>query len=175
MSKANILTIFFVSILIFVFITLPIFGEFLKEKRILDDKKDDFLKQEQYFAKLKNVDSSLAARSSELEMIDLAISDDSIVPSLVYYLERSSENNGLFFGNVKSVSKKDSDKFSDLKELELSFFVSGSYPNFKNFIKTLEESIKIIEIRNLSVSLDLKNEEQKESLLYNVTIKTYFY
>ena len=144
MNKANVLTLFFISVLVFVFITLPAFEGFLMEKRKLDNKKEDSRKQEQYFRELKEISSNLKIYSSELEMVDWAISDDSIVPSLVRYLEKSSQNNGLFFGNVKSVSKSKSERFPDLRELELTFFVSGSYQNFKNFIKTLEDSIKII-------------------------------
>ena len=174
MSKANILTIFFASALIFVFITLPVSSGFLREKRILNEKKEDFRDQEQYFEELKKLNLTLNDYNSELKMINSAISDNSIIPSLVYYLKRSVENNGLFFDNIKSVLEKEPERFPDFKELELSFLVTGSYPNFKNFLKTLENSIKIIEIKDFSISSD-PEEESGDLLLYDLTVKTYLY
>ncbi len=181
----NILSLFLVSVLIFVFVALPKFEIFLREKRILNDKREEFTIQDQYFKKLKELNSELVFYSPKLKLIDLIISDESIVPSFVYYLAATSQNNGLFLEGIGSVSKNLSAAYPDLNEISVSFTLSGSYNDFKNFINSLEKSIKAVKIDSISVSSggggdDDQNSQNIEefdynSLTYNVSITIYYY
>ncbi len=174
----NILTLFFVSILVFVFMTFPSFENFLENKRVLDHKKEELHIQDQYFNKLKDIDSNLDFYSLNLELVDLAISDDSVAPSLIYYIENLSQDNGLFFQSVNSVSEIPSSRFNELKKTELSFSLVGDYSDFKNFVDSMEKSIKIIETDNVFIFFDMEEYEEdteRKTLSYDVTIKTYYY
>jgi Tfp pilus assembly protein PilO len=175
----NILSLFFASILIFFFIFLPKFEVFLREKRTLDNKKEELFIQEQYFKKLNDLESELAFYDPKLKLMDLMISEESIVPSFVYYLNNTSQNNGLFFQEIGSVSKNISKINPEINEIDISFSLSGSYNDFKNFINNLEKSIKIVKINDISIS-SVPEEEQGETfnpdtLVYNVSITIYYY
>ncbi len=172
----NIFTLFFVSILVFVFMLLPSLENFLENKIILDNKKEELHAQEQYFNELREIDSVIERYSSRLELINLAITDETIAPSLIYYAKNLSQDNGLFFESVNSVSKNPSTRYNDLNEVNLSFTVVGDYFDFKNFIQSMEKSIKTIEVENVLISFDFEEEAEEERITsYDVLIKTYYY
>ncbi len=174
----NILILFFASILVFIFVIFPSFENFLGNKRVLDYKKEELRIQKQYFNELKSIDSNLGPYSSDLKLIDSAISSGSVAPSLIYYIENLSQNNGLFFQSVNSVSEVPLSRFNELKKTEISFSLVGDYSDFKKFIESMEKSIKIIETDNVFIFFDMKEYEKEaegKTLSYDVAIKTYYY
>ena len=176
----NILSLFLISILIFIFVGLPKFEIFLKEKRVLDNKKEELNIQGQYFKKLKDIESELVFYTPKLELVDLIISDESIVPSFVYYTTITGQNSGVFFDELSSVSKNIYIDYPGLNEINIDFSLSGSYNDFKNFISTMEKSIKTVKINKVSISSEKNKKGEDESIVidnynYNVSITIYYY
>jgi Tfp pilus assembly protein PilO len=59
----------------------------------------------------------------------------------------------------------------DIGTLNITFSVAGSYEGFTNFIRTVERSLRIVDIRKITfTSLD----ETKSTYQYTVGIKTYW-
>ncbi len=60
---------------------------------------------------------------------------------------------------------------SDIGTLNITFSVSGTYQGFSNFIRTVEKSLRIVDIQKITfTSLD----ETKTAYQYTVGIKTYW-
>jgi Tfp pilus assembly protein PilO len=171
MKTKNAIAYFLGSLIIIVFVTLPLFQKFLKSQNDLRNKKQEFLQEEKHIENLKKAEKDLERYMPTLEMIDKAVSDDPAVASLIYYLEKSSQNHGMFLEDVSSFSVEESEIFSGLRETSLSFSVSGNYSDFKRFINSIENSVKVIKTEEFLINLD---SEQKK-ISFKVNIKTYSY
>lgn len=61
---------------------------------------------------------------------------------------------------------------SNVQEFPLSFAVSGSYENFKEYLKTIEKTLRIIDVQSISFTAPQDRTQSNISIL--IKAKTYF-
>jgi len=163
---------------------LPKYQELSRLNLEIKHKKTEFQYIEEHFSEIHKLLEELENYKDKLEKVNFAFpSDDSLtLVSLLRFLVNTSSQTGLIFKELNSYSisvpKTTSGKVSDsgdslssrIKTISLSFEVSGSYSAFKNFLKTLERSAKIIEVEKTSFSF-----EEEGIFSFAVQIKTYLY
>ncbi len=177
-NTKNTFLVFFGSILLLVFVTLPLFQSFLSERYILIKKEEKLVKEGEYIEKIRQIDQELFRYSSQLELIDQAISDEPAIPSLIRHIEESSQSHGIFFRSIGSFSAVPSRNFPGIRETTLNFSISGAYGDFKRFLRALEMSGKIINVESFVVSPVTEEEEgdvivERDVLSFEVSIRTY--
>ena len=92
------------------------------------------------------------------------------MPSLFDYFQKVASQTGLILEKVES-GRTFSVGDSSLKEINLSFIVTGLYPDFKNFLSTIERSSKLIEVKDVSFSSPKNPETEEESRLFSFELK----
>jgi len=138
---------------------------------------------EEYFSKLQQLSQELQNYESQLTKLSLSLLPDSslTVVSLINFTQRASSQNGLILKKIESftitllkpstTSPGVSQPQTKIKEISFGFEVSGSYSALRNFLNTLERSVKIIEVENISFSFA----EKEEIPTFKLKIKTYSY
>jgi len=169
----NAILYFLSSVIIIVFVVLPVLQNFLVKYQEVKIKRQELRQEEKHIEDLKKAESELEKYLASLEMIDKAISDDPAIASLVYFIERSCQNSGMFLEDVKSFTVEESEIFPGLKETTLEFSVSGNYNDFKRLLNSMENSVKVIKTEKFSIRKS--EDEKKQALSFDVIIKTYSY
>lgn len=99
---------------------------------------------------------------------------------LILSLQSVASQYGLVLQNVKTEDTADTttaagrvtnSASSDLGSLTINFSVVGSYTSFTNYIRTLEKSLRMIEIQKVSFSA---TDPKTQNYQYTVSVKTYW-
>ena len=184
MSRLIFIFLGIVAILSIVFFLLwPKYQKFENSKIEIENKELELSQTGDYFAKLERTAKDLEEYQDQLSKIDLALPSDSSFTaiSLINFIGKASSINGLTLKKLKSFSITSpqppaqtaggpAQPPSKIKDISVDFEVSGSYLALKNFINTLENSAKIIEIENLSFSV-----KKEEIFSIDLKIKTFSY
>jgi Tfp pilus assembly protein PilO len=169
------------------FLIWPKYQKFESLKVQIENSELDLRQTESFYEKLEKLSEDLEGYQDQLSKIDLALPDNSSFAaiSLINFVGNSSGVtsgvNGLKLKKLKSFSITSpklpvqapgtpAQPQSKVKDISVDFEVSGSYSALKNFIQTLENSAKIIEVENLSFSV-----EKEEIPSIDLKIKTFSY
>jgi len=165
------------------FLIWPKYQKFESLKVQIENSELDLRQTESFYDKLEKLSEDLEGYQDQLSKIDLALPDNSSFAaiSLINFVGNSSGVNGLNLKKLKSFSITSpklpvqaagapAQPQSKVKDISVDFEVSGSYSALKNFIQTLENSAKIIEVENLSFSV-----EKEETPSIDLKIKTFSY
>jgi len=140
-------------------------------RRSLKISEEEVQRQEDYFSNLSQIGTDLEQYKEELAKISSSLPDDPSLPSLFSFLQKASSQSGLVLRGISPFTISSSEEFPNIKAIQFSLEVVGPYSSFKNFISTLENSSRIIEVENISFS------SPKESSLFtfSLRIKVYSY
>lgn len=139
----------------------------------IKEKKLDFQSKKDYFSKIKETSVQLGQYQEPLAKISSALPLDPALPPLISFFQSSAVQTGLLLEKISWVGTAASKEKGNLKETQVSFQLTGSYDNLKNFLLVLEGSARMIEVQNISVEAPKK--ELKESPTFVINIKTYSY
>jgi Tfp pilus assembly protein PilO len=164
-----IIVVCFIGVVIFGSnLLLPKFQELKDLNKRIEEKRNEIKYREEYFAKLTEVKNELEKYKEELSKIDSALPNDSFLPTLFSYLQKTIPQSGLVLKDLGSFTVSPSEKYPDIKEITLNLGVSGPYSSFKNFLSTLEKSTRMIEIESISFS----NSQEQQAAVATTTITT---
>ena len=162
--------IFITLTLIFLLIS-PKYQTLVSFKTKIEEKKNELDYLKAYFVELGNFYKDLKGHEPELSKIESALPSDVSPSDLLYFIQTKTSQNGLVLKSASLVTITPSLQRSDIKEYHFSIELSGFYPAFKNFLSTLEESGRLIEIERISFS----STKEKEPASFGVGIKVYSY
>jgi len=119
--------------------------------------------------------------TEDLEKIKKLLPDNVDNIRLILDLDGIASTYGLLIRNV-SISDGSSNEgtrggaqsvqiSNDLDQIQLQFNVTSSYENFKNFMRDLEQSLRIVDLKTLTVTTQ---DETGDILNFGLTIKTYW-
>jgi len=161
---------------------LPKFQEFSGLRQRVEEKRNEIKYKQEYFSNLTETKTELKKYEAELSKIDSALPDDSFMPSLFNYLQKSSSQSGLVLKDMGTFNISQSEKAPNLKEITLSLGVSGPYSSFKSFLSNLEKSTRMIEVESVSFSasqeqqtLEEGKQKEKDVFNFNLILKVYSY
>lgn len=147
----------------------PQYKSFQEVNTQLQNKRIELRDKEEYFSKIEMAKAALEEYKGELSKIDSALPSEPFLSSVLNVLEKTSIENGLVLSQIGFSKVLDSSRA--LKEIRLEIGVTGSYPAFKNFLSTLENNSRLIEVENISFSTP----KEKEPFTFDLDIKTYSY
>ncbi|MEF8846912.1 MAG: type 4a pilus biogenesis protein PilO [Candidatus Paceibacterota bacterium] len=125
-----------------------------------------------YVSKLNSLSEQLDQHGEGMSKIETALPSKPGIPSLLNYLySAAAGSQGLLMKNVGAISQ--SSYQGNIKKSNLNITLSGAYPSFKNFLKMVEKSSRIIEVNNISFTVP--RGEDKAPPQYDVKLSTFFY
>ena len=171
-----------IAILIFVFFTKPEYEKITALKETKESYVDTIKKYEKFNTDLNNLISKKNdIPESDRDRINEFVPSQIDTALLIVKLEKLSKDNGLLFGNIKAndgadkkltandPNKDGSADASELVSADISFDVIGTYPQFKNLLKSIESSLTLVEVTRIS----LNSKADTQFSQYSLTVRVY--
>jgi Tfp pilus assembly protein PilO len=168
------------------FFVYPEYKTFNRLRLELGEKKAEFNAEFDYYADITKTYYELKNREELLEKIDNALPNELAFGRIVYFFQKTAEENGLMVRDLflsKSSRSDVSGVSGKINEIVFSIDLMGDYSSLKDFIIALEDSARIFEV--ISISFGSESFSQLDSLdrefevyqtyLFNLQIKTYSY
>ena len=171
-----------------VFLWWPKYEEFRNLKQELAIKTKELQQKQEFFNKLNELVQKLEGYKEQLAKIDTVISPKPDFSSLLYFLQRVANEKGVILTSLKFQKSSPLKikkvvtvgEVSEIKEEEtgiqenfFDFNITGTYPAFRNFLSDLENSARLIEVENISLSAATPDEEETEIKSFEFKIKVY--
>lgn len=161
---------------------------YFKAEQQLSLISEQMEEQDQYFSKLRETSDKLKSYEDSLQKIDSAFPSDpnvSVPPLIVYMLKITAES-GVTVKNVDIGTTATENKETGLSEIKFNLTgSSASYAVFKNLIKEIYNSARMIDIDSVSMSAPAlqKTESVKkttqpqaeEEYQFSMSLRTNFY
>lgn len=164
------------SLGILFFAAWPEYQDLRESMAYADVKGEDLQNMINYNQTMEAMVSSLETEyEGQIEKIEEGVPDDHYMPSFFAELRRMSYRTGVRIESLGNFTYRDYREREDLKEVEVSFQVQGSYSNFKNFINILQRSARIVEVESLAIEGVTEDSDEQSSLNYTIQILTYSY
>jgi len=115
--------------------------------------------------------------STDLKKLEKLLPDNVDNVRLILDLDGIASRHGLQVSNLsiateeKDVSKVVTDSSSQVGKIGLSLKVNASYNDFKNFVRDLEQSLRIVDVKSLNFAPKTGVDEKID---FNLTINTYW-
>ena len=129
---------------------------------ILDVKsyEDILFREKQYLNRVKILDEEYKTLDpTRLEKLSYVIADKLDVPSLLYIFESLNTQHGITPTNFTYSSGK------GVVRIKITF-TGKDYYKFKDYLKTLEDSVRLIDVSNIQISVREGN--------YSIELNTYY-
>ena len=185
---ATIILLIIALILIFLFI-IPKYQESGDLQANLAQKQAEYDGQSDYYMKIFELLKSIRDRKDALGKINSALPSDISFASLIYFLQEKGVENGLAVKSIifsqnspetyRQVLPAESDK--RVKNIMFNINLSGSYQSLKNFLSSLEKSVRLFQIDAISFisTQSLQGTKKSQNQLqihdFNLEVKTYTY
>jgi len=170
-----------------VFLDVPKFQEILDLRNEVEIQKNTFLKEEDLLAKVENLKSRYEKNEEELKKVNYILPTGEDVPNLIVQIEAIALESGVALEsiNISSVDGSGSTRRpgqeatiteeKDYEILSIRLNISGQYEAFKNFLKTIENNIRLMDIQVFSFSLESSEAlETVPIFTFNLTLNTYY-
>lgn len=174
--KAIITTICLISSFGLMF--FAVWPEYTQLRQYIDQEKikeKDLENMISYNQSLKGMVNGLQGDYKEkIKEVKSGIPNDHYIPSLLSEIKDLSYETGVKIINVGDFSINEYSAGENIKQVEIEIQVQGSYPNFKNFILRLENSIRIISVN--SIRIEKSSRSSEEGVLESrLILRTYLY
>jgi len=183
-----IILLFIIIVFSIFFLILPKHYEFKILQQKAAEKEAEFKAKSEYYFRMEDVFEDLKRRKEQLAKIDTVISPKPDFSSLLYFLQRVANEKGVILTSLKFQKSSPLKikkvvtvgEVSEIKEEEtgiqenfFDFNITGTYPAFRNFLSDLENSARLIEVENISLSAATPDEEETEIKSFEFKIKVY--
>lgn len=170
-SRFNI-TIIFILVIVGVGIGLirPQYQEFQILQLEIEKSEYQIRRQNERLKHLRSLSDELKEYQTELSIIDVALPKETFLPLLFDFIQKTSSQNGLLLEEISASVAPPAEL--NIQEIVIDLSLSGSYSSFKDFLYSLENSARLIEV----ASLNFSSPKEQEALTFNfeLTIKTHF-
>lgn len=150
----------------------PKYQEFKEFQMKISEKEAELRGRTAYFAGVDETFKKLKNYEKSLEKINKAIPSNPSIAFLIYFFQKKSFENGLILQEVSFSESSSADKRKEFKEIHFSFRLLGSYFAFKNFISSLEKSVRLIEVESISF---YSQKETEQIYPFRLTVKVHSY
>lgn len=172
MNKLIIIAILVILALVLgVVLVWPKYQHWQNLKTIVEQKEDELESRENYFAQVRETFVKLEEYEDALTKISNALPDRPSLPTFFNLLYDLASQTGLILEELNPGTATPSEE-SNLQEISASLQLAGSYSAFKDFLRSLELSSRIIEVESISFQ---SPEDLEKPFSFNVVVKTYSY
>lgn len=155
-----------------IFVYWPKYEKFKELNSELEIKDKAFAQKQEYFAKLNNLSKKLEDYKDQIAKIDSAFPQEISEPDLFNFIQKESSKNGLILKKIGSSRIVSSQSEGEaVQEISFSVSVSGSYSAFKNFLFTLYQNSRLIEVSSIKFS----SKDKTDLLDFDLGLTTYYY
>ncbi len=171
--KKTTIFLFLTLVLVTVFATFPLFGDFVRERERLKAKEKELQMEKDRVDAFRFAREDLQNHPLEVSFINNALPEEHEIPSFLHHVSQMSIRHGLLFRDFGNFSISDSEEFAGLEEIEMDLYFFGSYEDFKSFIFALENSGRIAEIQEIYIPLE--EDYQGRYFNFEMNVKIYSY
>lgn len=181
-----------ILLLILGFIAIVVFLDLPKTQGVLDlikqikEQKRIFLEEQDLLAKIKELDQQYEENKENLKKIDYILPSSQDLPNLIVQLEALALESGLVLDKIEfsEAEQETSGKAKEVRQSEekvtpkdyriisVSLTFIGDYLLFKNFLKTVEENMRLIDV--VAVDFGKESSETTQLFNFNLSLKTYY-
>jgi Tfp pilus assembly protein PilO len=177
MLKALILPLSFIlAVIIFVSLSLPSFNEARsKQTDIIDQKQQEYDQEVAINNNIDQLKTAYEGKEEEKDLILQALPKNNEVKSLIVQYYDILDNNQMYYESIAFGIEEKSDqteskiaKLPQVKPIEIEIQVSGTYNDVKNFIQSIENSVRLANIKDLNLSFESKQGSEETGLFIDV-------
>jgi len=174
MNKFYIIAIALVLTVILVFFLVwPKYEDWQVLQDIIEKKQKELQSKTDHFAAIREISQELEIHEEALTKIASGLVKDPSLPVLFNYLQETASESGLILKAVsfEEMMPREMEPIT-VKEVHLTLSLTGSYTGFKSFLTTIENSVRLFKIQNITFS---SPEYPEELFSFQVKLKTYGY
>ncbi|MDD5144676.1 MAG: type 4a pilus biogenesis protein PilO [Candidatus Pacebacteria bacterium] len=149
---------------------IPKINELAKIQKDIKEKGSLITREKEHFTNLKEIDQKLAEKGEEMAKIGLALPDSPDIPSLFDFIQKTASYSGMVLEGLGDYTVSNSLQGEKIRETVFSIQVSGSYEDFKNFLSSLENSSRLINVDSISFNA---KEEEENNFSFNLSLETF--
>lgn len=138
-------------VLVVIFLILPQWSNVTNLQSQINSTKAELSQKTDLAKKLDEMLSKYDEVFNKVQKVDFVVPKDSQRPELIVQLESLAKDNGLVLSSLEfsEAPKKEGEQ---LKTLNISLALAGTYEAFKNFILSAEQNLRIMDIESVSFS-----------------------
>jgi Tfp pilus assembly protein PilO len=163
--------------ILFALCALVIFVFLLPRHRVLTslnknilEKEIELRSQEQYVKELKEVANTLKENKDVLSKIESALPKDHSLPELLNFFQKAASQAGIILGKINPHSGTP-EKDTNIMTTQVDLNLDGNYSDFKDFLRILEKSARLIEVNNIHFAYPRK----QGPFNFNISTEVYSY
>ena len=147
--------ILFAILLLVFFLAYPEYQKFKSLQLELGQKRAEFNAEYDYFSTITKSYYDIQNHSDDIKKIDDALPSSSNFGPLIYFFQNKAMENGLMLKSLFLSSSSPAGLAANVgvKDIVFSLNLSGDYPALENFIRALENSVRLFEITSVSFGL----------------------
>lgn len=166
-----------------VFLDLPGVQNILNLRKEIKAQKQAFIEKQELVSKIESLKEVYEMHGEELKKINYILPSGEDVPNLIIQLEALALEGGLVLEDIgfsvyseESATKtrgaaQEEKIVKDYQALLINLKLIGGYSAFKNFLKAVEENIRLMDI--ISVNFSTTSKEMTSFFEFNLNLKTY--
>ena len=173
MKKVFIPILILINVLVFAWFIFPQREKYLEFTNKFKTEQTNLTNYKNYLNKVKDVSEELKIYSEKeiLQKVNNALPQGPETQLFLAYLEKTVSETGLILKEINLFLSKEGQRLKELKETKITFKIVGDYSSFKEFLKAVENSSRLIEIEDLKI----ESKGEKELPNYILSLKIYSY
>lgn len=136
------------------------------QQKLLEEKRD-------FIQTVKKLAEKYDGNEDIFKKLDSILPDDQDTPNLIVQLEALAGGNGMILNDFLISETEKTEKVPDYKTVSISLKLNGSYEAFKNFLVTVENNMRLIDINSVNFQTQAES-ENNSSFDFDVILKTYY-
>lgn len=178
----------------------PTYGEIKNLTQEIEAKEDTLEKKQKLIIDIEKLVNQYEDIEGRVNKVFYALPNEAEISNVLVQLEALASENGMIFessnfskeqqiAQKKTTSENNVASSSDsktaiqqniieqIKSISVDISLIGSYENFKNYLKSLENNIRIMDITSISFSSSSNSSEEEEvsdNFSYSIQLKVYY-
>jgi Tfp pilus assembly protein PilO len=159
---------------IVVFLNVPGVQKILDIRKQIDSSKQTFVEEQELMTRVENLVKLYEDNKESVEKINYIIPSGEDIPNLIVQLEALAFEQGLVLGKIEMTPKEtvqegggdtqQEKSVENYKTLTINVSIMGTYDAFKNYLKAVEENMRLMDVNSLNFSSKSKGEEEVQEI-----------
>lgn len=178
MNKSSIIILIILLALTTVvfWLIIPFYGQINSSKMELKAKQKTLAETQATVNVIQDLAKKYEAMKDELDEINSVLPDKEDLAGLIVSLEAMSSESGIFLKSINFQPKpfqpatmEEVSETGGYNALQIQLAALGSYSGFKNFIKTIEKNLRLMDVKTIKFKSG-----EKEEFDINLDLETYY-
>ncbi|HAM95421.1 TPA: hypothetical protein DCP13_03380 [Candidatus Azambacteria bacterium] len=170
-------SLFFGGIGMLTWYVTPLYRDVLALRGSLAQKQQELIKKEETKVKVKEVLEQYETLAKQAEKVNISVPTGKDIPSLLVTMEALATESGmvmdsLVFGEAAPPAAPEA-AVKKYRTLAINVSVRGTYSAFKNYLATIENNVRLLDITNVSFA-GVGKEAGTDVMKFSIRMQTYF-